>query len=63
MTSTKYSRRVVVENEATTLTEVRVLGLPPFPLAEPFLAEPGVYRATLDPNTGTATIRVEASDA
>lgn len=58
-TSTKYSRRLIVES-AQQLTEVRVLGLPPFPLAEPFLAEPGVYRAELDPNTGTASIRQEA---
>jgi hypothetical protein len=56
--SSKYSRRLYVA-KPEMLTEVRVLGLPAFPLAQPFFAQPGVYRADLDPNTGTATIRAE----
>ena len=61
--STYLSRRLVVlGTKAQQLFEVRVLGEPgAFRVDPPFMAEPGVYRATLDLETHTATIREEGA--
>lgn len=58
--STEFSRTLYI-GTPETITEIRVLGHPPFVVDPPFVADIGMYRAELDPETHTATITEEES--
>lgn len=61
--STPTSRNLVVD-EPQAIPFVYVRGESPFPvMPAPYLAQPGIYRAELDPATHTATITPAPEEA